>query len=340
VCFGPGDLSRWLDSRGPRAVPSELAYGLDRVATGETRVRRVGAPSARVWRAAGAARRRDVGAPVALAWEERSLTAALQSGVPASIVAGGVIWATDEWRSGRGRAALKYAIIRASLRHADLIWCLSRPQVRATREWLGSPGPVVRFLRFGVDDRFFSASEYPATPPVVVTVGGDRDRDTATMFEALRLIGECEPAAEIVAQTSSRLIPPSGVRVVPRLSHIELRTLYRRASVVVVATRPNLHVSGMTVLLEAQASARPIVTTDTPGMSDYVDERVTGLLVPAAAPSELAEAALVILRDRSRAAAMGRAGRAKVCAAHTTETMAQQLRGLLVDRLEALRARS
>jgi hypothetical protein len=339
VYFGPADLDRWLAPRGPRVAPSELPYGLDRVASGTTRVHRVGAPSARVWRARRAGRGRDPAAPVALAWEERSLTALLQSGAPASLVAGGMIWATDEWRAARGRppagpAALKHAIIRASLGHADLVWCLSRPQVEVARTWLGPSAPPVAFLRFGVDERFFTASEYPDGAPLVVTVGGDRDRDTAMMFEALRLIGEREPTAEIVAQTSSRLPPPPGVRTVPRLSHIELRRLYRRASVVVVATRPNVHVSGMTVLLEAQASARPVVATDTPGMSDYVGDRVGGLLVPAAA-GELAEAALAILGDRARAAAMGRAARAKVCVEHTTVTMAEQLRGLLAERLDA-----
>jgi Glycosyl transferases group 1 len=348
VYFGPADLDRWLRAGGPRASPSELPYGLERVASGTTHVRRVGAPTARAWRARRGRRRRDLTAPVALAWEERSLTAVLQGGASASLVAGGVIWATDEWRAARDRpagrqatarewrAAARQAIARASLRHADLVWCLSRPQVDVARAWLGPGGPPVSFLRFGVDERFFAARDYPDGAPLVVTVGGDRDRDTATVFEALRLIGERRPAVEIVAQTTSRLTPPPGVRTVARLSHIELRGLYRRASVVVVATRPNLHVSGMTVLLEAQASGRPVVATETPGMSDYVDDRVGGLLAPAA-PAELAEAVLAILGDRARAAAMGQAARAKVCAEHTTATMAGQLRGLLAERLQAAR---
>jgi glycosyltransferase involved in cell wall biosynthesis len=100
--------------------------------------------------------------------------------------------------------------------------------------------------------------------------------------------------------------------------------------VVVVPTRPNLHASGMTVALEALATARPVVATDTPGMHQYVSEGRTGYLVPPEDPAELALTLLRLLDDPARAAELGQNGRVEVERHFTTQIMVASLvRGLL-----------
>jgi len=64
------------------------------------------------------------------------------------------------------------------------------------------------------------------------------------------------------------------------------------------------------VLLEACASARPIVTTDVPGCRDVVRHGVNGLLVKAKSASELAEAIKILLKDPTMRKKLGEAGRA------------------------------
>ncbi|WP_343899184.1 glycosyltransferase [Microbacterium oxydans] len=123
------------------------------------------------------------------------------------------------------------------------------------------------------------------------------------------------------------------MRVVRHLPHAELRDLYATASVVVVPTRENLHASGMTVALEALATARPVVVSDTPGMRQYVGEGRTGHLVPAEDPAELALALLRLLDHPERAAELGRNGRIEVEQQFTTQVMVAALvRGLLTPR--------
>ena len=51
------------------------------------------------------------------------------------------------------------------------------------------------------------------------------------------------------------------------------------------------------VLIEAMASGIPVVATDAPGIRDVVRHEVTGLLVPVAAPRELAAAMQRIIED-------------------------------------------
>lgn len=63
------------------------------------------------------------------------------------------------------------------------------------------------------------------------------------------------------------------------------------------------------VLIEAQACARPVVTTDVPGCRDAIISGVTGLLVPARSSVQLGVAIERLLAQREIAQDMGGAGR-------------------------------
>lgn len=65
-------------------------------------------------------------------------------------------------------------------------------------------------------------------------------------------------------------------------------------------------------LLEAAAAGRPIVTTNTSGCKEVVDEGVNGFLVPVRAVKELADALEKLILDASLRKKMGAAGRKKV----------------------------
>lgn len=65
------------------------------------------------------------------------------------------------------------------------------------------------------------------------------------------------------------------------------------------------------VLVEAMAMGRAIVATAVGGVPDVVIAEETGLLIPPADPSALAEAVRVLLDDLPRAARLGAAGRAR-----------------------------
>lgn len=62
-------------------------------------------------------------------------------------------------------------------------------------------------------------------------------------------------------------------------------------------------------LLEAQASAKPVVATRVGGVPEAVLEGVTGILVPPADPGALASAIKSLIEDRSKAIEMGEAAR-------------------------------
>ncbi|MGH8918691.1 MAG: glycosyltransferase, partial [Actinomycetes bacterium] len=109
----------------------------------------------------------------------------------------------------------------------------------------------------------------------------------------------------------------------------DIRRVYGRASFVTVATRPNLHASGMTVALEAMASGRAVIASATPGMEDYVVDGETGFLVRPGDRHALAERMQLLVGDPDLAGRLGAAGREKVRREHSSSRMADDLARLL-----------
>jgi glycosyltransferase involved in cell wall biosynthesis len=84
-----------------------------------------------------------------------------------------------------------------------------------------------------------------------------------------------------------------------------------------IVTLPSMGEGVPTVLLEAAACGRPIVTTDTPGCRDVVADGVSGLIVPPNDPHALAAALHELLIDPSLRGRMGNAGRQLVLNGYT-----------------------
>ncbi|MEA9986518.1 glycosyltransferase family 4 protein [Subtercola sp. RTI3] len=322
----------WATRYQQQLVPDAWPYGLNRLAL-EPAIELIGCtvkrPSlANTIRASFVISHGSGGSDTtAMAWDE--MTAIQMMGqIPARTRMAGVIWATDPATGFKDRVK-RYLSLRA-LKQLDGLWCLTKPQVEELEKLLGPDSPKIHHLPFGIDSDFFDFTPYPTTP-LVVSAGGDRDRDMATLFEALEIVHVDNPGSEIIVQSSSNIEPPQGVTVIPRLSHSDLRQLYRRATVVAIATRHNNHASGMTVGLEAAATGRPVVATRTPGMNEYVANEATGLLVQPGDSKGFADSITHLLRNPTLAAQYGRDGRKKVEAGHTTALMARRLAQILLS---------
>ena len=93
-----------------------------------------------------------------------------------------------------------------------------------------------------------------------------------------------------------------------------------------------------TSLLDAMASARPVVATRTGGIPEVVEDGETGLLVPPRNPQALAHAIVRLLRDEPLRQRMAAAGLARVSAHFSADRMVQQTLDVyarLVDRRRA-----
>jgi len=64
-------------------------------------------------------------------------------------------------------------------------------------------------------------------------------------------------------------------------------------------------------IMEASAMGRPVVATDIRGCREAVEDRVTGILVPAKNPYQLAQALIYLLDNQEKSEELGRNGRRK-----------------------------
>lgn len=149
----------------------------------------------------------------------------------------------------------------------------------------------------GTEERFFIARQYRETTSCeLLFVGTWLDRKgvyyLAEAFELvakklpgtrLTVAGSSAPADEVKKLFSAEV--RECVNVIPFVKREEIAELYAECDIFVF---PSL-VEGMPLtLLEAMATGMPVVTTNTCGMADVVEDEMNGLLVPPADTERLA----------------------------------------------------
>ncbi len=212
------------------------------------------------------------------------------------------------------------------------IICLSKEQLEDFAR-LGISRERLVFIPFGIDAKFFAATEQGSGEDFVLSVGRDAGRDYETLFRAAALSGH-----QFVVVAAHRNIPPemsvpANVIVKYNLSIAEIRDLYARARMVVVASKAE-HVpggsdcSGQTVVLDALAAGKPVIATSRAWITDYLTPSEDLIVVAPDEPGALATAIERIWQNPAEGARFARAGQAKVRARYTTKAFAQALEKL------------
>jgi glycosyltransferase involved in cell wall biosynthesis len=118
------------------------------------------------------------------------------------------------------------------------------------------------------------------------------------------------------------------------VSHSETIDFYRRAAVMVFPSVWNEPSGNSTI--EAGACGRPVISTYSGGIPEYVEDGRTGLLTARGDASELARAIAKVLDNAALAHVMGKAGRQRVLERFTWEASTRRF----VELLENVRDRS
>lgn len=146
------------------------------------------------------------------------------------------------------------------------------------------------------------------------------------------VVGDGERRAELEALTR-RLELAEQVRFLGWRK--DLDRLYADLDVVVLCSRNE---GSPVSLVEAMAAAKPVVATCVGGVTDLVNDGVTGCLIPPADSRALAGALRELLRDPERRRSMGAAGRERVAPLGTEQLLADMDRlytGLLREKLRS-----
>lgn len=224
---------------------------------------------------------------------------------------------------------------------------------RAVAEFSATTGGLQRaklvVIPNGVDVASIAAAEpldladlgIPPPSRVVVAVGRlDRQKGLQFLVDAagemsrglddvhFLIVGEGPDRTALLRRVSERGL---SARVHFAGWRADVPRILRSATCLVL---PSLWEGMPNVVLEAMAAGLPVVATRVEGVEELIVPGETGLLVPAASATELAEALKAVLRDAEQARRLGQAGQQRAIALFSWERMAaryDQLYQRIVD---------
>ncbi len=196
----------------------------------------------------------------------------------------------------------------AAYRRLDTIVAYGAGEVDALRDWLGEDAPSVVFVPFGVDTSYFAPQAEAVVDTDIVSIGADPRRDHALFLALARARPEWS-CRLVLASDSARELGPVAQNVVVEVD-VPFECVRERlaaARVVVLPVRDNSYSGATTVLLQAMATARPVVVTKTAAIATgyHLEDGVNCRLVPPGNLEALEGAVSAVLADGDRAASLG-----------------------------------
>jgi len=243
-------------------------------------------------------------------------------------------WKNRAWQRVYNQSRFDY-----SVKTADAAHCYCR-DVRTILHLKYDLDPdKVLFVLNGVADRFFVQRDYSEARPLRLLYAGTwlDQRGIFYLRDALShmlptfsdwtitFAGVATSAETILDFFAGPLQKHVDVR--PIVAAGEMPQLYSQHDVFVF---PSLLEGLPSVILEAMAAGMPVVTTDTCGMPDIIEDGVDGLLVPTADADAIEDALLRLAHSSELRASLGRAAQSKM-RRYTWQSAARKLEALFLS---------
>lgn len=290
-------------------------------------------------------------------WLVGPAAAALQQRFDVPLVA--TVHATEHGRNGGLTTDLQHAIHREEWRlthEAVRIIACSRYMMEEISRLFATPPEKLALIPNGIDAGTMGASFLGAPVsrgrrPVgmdhrlVLFVGRlVAEKGVQVLLEAapsvlriqprtLFLIAGRGPYGDDLRALAGRLGLEEHVRFLGHIGESEKHQLMREASAVVV---PSLYEPFGIIALEAMAAGAPVVASDTGGLGEIIDHRVTGLKVPPGDPAALARALDEVLTDEALARGLAARAAVRVRERYSWEAVSEQTQTLYEEVLAQL----
>jgi glycosyltransferase involved in cell wall biosynthesis len=224
-----------------------------------------------------------------------------------------------------------YWLERQSISRANLLTAPSQAVVDLTNKWVPLNGHPVRVVPNPIDARLFSPR--PSKRELeLLFVGRLEHQKIFTLYEALPEILRRDKNVRVrfagavgndLNGTSwqTRILDSVPVHdrsrlVFERIQRGAAADAYRRAAICVL---PSFWENFPYAVLEAMACATPVVCTRNGGVTELIEDGVSGVLVPPESPADLADAICNLLKDPEKRRRLGLNGRRRVEELYSTE---------------------
>ena len=228
-------------------------------------------------------------------------------------------WLADLARAGGPRRSLYQWLYKS----VDVVVVLSGNQRDTLSELLEIPAARIAVVRFGVDlDELEQVST--SEDGSIVAAGRDLGRDWGTLAQAVHGSG-WNVNLFTRSQQVAGLALPEEIELHGTVGRESYLKALAAATVVAIPTYVREYPTGQTVLLEAMALGKACVVTDTPAMREYVEDGVTGLLVPPGNAEAFREAVAVLMTDTVQRRSIGMNARIRSTGSGGAETMWKEI---------------
>lgn len=184
---------------------------------------------------------------------------------------------------------------------------------------LGVEPEKIHVIHYGVDHNFFTPqSDIEQEPGFIFSLGETRSRDYASLFESI----EGLPLHLLVAASGRwyarekekdvAAAVPVNVTLGGGFTLAKVRELYAQSQFVVLPIHDAVYSAGVTAVLEAMCMERAVIVTRSRGLTDFVVDDETGLVVEPQNPAALREAIQFLLANPAEARRMGKNARQRV----------------------------
>jgi glycosyltransferase involved in cell wall biosynthesis len=201
---------------------------------------------------------------------------------------------------------------------------------------LGAPPEKVKLIHYSIDQCFFSPRlDVEQRSNVILSLGELRSRDYDSLFKAVKdlpLTLEVAGFGHWYAREKRsplKMSIPENVRMLKHLSQGELRNHYASSQFVVIPVRNLVYSAGATTSMEAGSMARAVVAFRSKGISDYIIDGETGILVEPGNVEALQHAIQYLLAHPSEAKRLGENARQRVLNELNLETYIKNIADVL-----------
>jgi len=171
--------------------------------------------------------------------------------------------------------------------------------------------PLDRFdmLHWGVQPPSMPSDATPIESGDYVCAVGSQARDYEVLIDAMRLLPSIKLVLVATPQSVAGLSMPDNVRLHTNIPISRVTNIVAFSRFMVLPLRDSEVPCGHVTLVSAMYLGKAILCTASSGVGDYVQERVTGRMVPPRDPAAMAALIREMFEDGARTASLGDAGR-------------------------------